>query len=156
MHMVGYRRLGDLESPSEVRRGRGRARKHRRYGVPRRVSECAKNRLGVYCGTMLGWEFANPLAFLPNSVGRTRPGAGWQIKCNPMRLRFVFRPPSPRIESGRNHIAAIDEIIRDWRSGLWTNLPRLVIERDWKIQLATEIPRRSLLTNVPHAKRFGA
>src|SRR3982074_2010218 len=110
MYVVGDGRLGDLETPGEVRGSRGRARKNRRDGVPSRVSERAKNRLGVYCGMKLGWEFATLSILLPNSVGRTRPGGGWQVECNPQCTRFVFRPPSPRIKSGRNHIAAIDEI----------------------------------------------
>src|ERR1700686_3051778 len=109
-----------------------------------------------YCGTMLVWNVANLTLFRRNRVGRTRLCSDWQVKCNTLRTRLVFRPPSPRIESGRNHVAAIDEVVTDGQAGFWTNLPRLVIESDRKIQLTTEIPHRSFFTKIPHAKRFGA
>src|SRR6266404_1894082 len=107
------------------------------------------------CGMMLG-EVANRPVLVHNSVGRTRVCCDWQIESNPLRIRLVFRPPSPRIEGGRDDVAAIDETVTDGRSRPWTNFPRLIIESDRKIQLTTEIAYRSFFTNVAHAKRFGA
>src|SRR6266404_9413698 len=163
MHVVGYRRLGDLETPGEVRGSRGRTCQNRCDGVPCRVTERPENRLGVYrwmryrpCGMMLGWNVVKRPILLHNSVGRTRVCSDWQVESNPLCIRLVFRPPSPRIEGGRDHVAAIDETVTDGRSNPGADLPRVVIESDRKIQLATEIAYRSLFTNVPHAKRFGA
>src|SRR5450759_2011239 len=149
---MGYRRLGNLETPGEIR-GRGRrTRKYRRYRVPRRVAQRAKNRLGVYCVMVLGWEVASLTIFLHNHVGRPGLCGDGEIERNPLRLRLVFRPPSPRIERGRNHIAAINSVVADRQAGFWTNLPGLVIEDHREIQLAPEVPGRALFTKIPHAK----
>src|SRR5450759_113056 len=152
MYVMGYRRLGNLETPGEIRGRSRRARKYRRYRVARRVAQRAKNRLGVYCVMIFCWKVASLAIFLHNHVGRQGLSGDGEVERNSLRLRLVFRPPSPRIECGRNHVDEINSVVADRQAGFWTNLPGLVIEDHREVQLAPEVPGRAFFTKIPHAK----
>src|SRR5712671_3536792 len=113
MYVMSNRRLRNLETPRQLRRSRRSARQYRGDRVPCCVTQGAENRLGVYRANFFRPRITRAFLLLENSVRGFRVRRDREIQGNPPCARLVFRPPSPPIERGRNHIASVDPVVSD-------------------------------------------